>query len=235
MPPSSQSKSQFKYRGHDILQLLKEARNYNRWLTDMVVSAAPPLADRILDLGAGCGTFSSLVRERGTTVECVEPDTANAKILRDLGFVVYNGLSCIEPNSIEFIFSFNVLEHVVEDQALIEEAFNCLRPNGTFLIFVPAFPVLWSSLDDHVEHQRRYRRKPLVAMVQKVGFKVESARYADSVGFFAALAFGSNPEAKLSPRKIALYDRGLFPFSVMLDRIVRGTFGKNLTLLCRKP
>jgi hypothetical protein len=100
---------------------------------------------------------------------------------------------------------------------------------------VPAFPVLWSRLDDHVEHQRRYRRSPMVAMLRRAGFVLERARYADCLGFFAALFFGRNEKVEISPRSIWIYDRLLFPVSRFLDPVLGRFFGKNLAVLCRKP
>jgi hypothetical protein len=38
--PSKATTFPFQYQGHDILDLLKEARNYNHWLADQVLSAA---------------------------------------------------------------------------------------------------------------------------------------------------------------------------------------------------
>jgi SAM-dependent methyltransferase len=231
MPPTSESP--FTYRGHDILELLREARNYNGWLADQVLAACPKGAERTIDLGAGTGTFSTLVRQRGLNVECVEPDARNAELLRTSGFNVYEGLEQLPGSSVDYIFTLNVLEHVPDDRQLITRAHQCLRPGGKLFIFVPAFPILWSSLDDHVEHVRRYRRKPLVTMLQETGWLVESACYADSIGFFAALAFaGSGGE--LNGKQIALYDRVVFPTSLLLDRVVRRSFGKNLMIICKK-
>ena len=233
MPPTEPLP--FTYRGLDILELLKEARNYNNWLADQVLAACPGGAQRIIDLGAGCGTFSLLVKERGLNVQCIEPDATNAALLKQAGLPVEEDLSATAPASLDFIFTLNVLEHVPEDEALLTQAFEHLRPGGVLYIFVPAFPLLWSSLDDHVEHQRRYRRRPLVEMLQRVGFTVDCARYADSLGFFAALGFGTKRGAQLTARKIKIYDRILFPASLVLDRLVCGTFGKNLAVTCSKP
>src|SRR3954469_25665992 len=91
--------SLFQYRGHDILDLLKEARNYNRWLVDQVVAAKPPPAAEIVDLGAGRGTFSEALRERGWEVTCVEPDPENQVMLRDKNFLVQDGMEERDPES----------------------------------------------------------------------------------------------------------------------------------------
>jgi SAM-dependent methyltransferase len=231
-PPSSPN--QFQYRGHDILDLLKGARNYNRWLVDQVVAAKPPSANRIVDLGAGRGTFAELIRTRGLPVSCVEPDRENQIILRKNGFEVHSAMEELDPESCNYVYTLNVLEHVPDDEGLARVVFSRLRRGSRFFVFVPAFPVLWSRLDDYVEHQRRYRRAPMVAMLRRAGFSVEQARYADCLGFFAALIFGRSAEAKISPRSIWFYDRVLFPASRLLDPILGRFFGKNLSVLCRK-
>ncbi|HKP02830.1 MAG TPA: class I SAM-dependent methyltransferase [Chthoniobacterales bacterium] len=227
--------SQFQYRGHDILDLLKDARHYNRWLVDQVVAAKPPQAAEIVDLGAGRGTFAKALRERGWEVTCVEPDPENQVALREEGFPVQAGMEERDPESCDYVYTLNVLEHVPDDEALVRIVFSRLRKGNRFFIFVPAFPILWSSLDDHVEHQRRYRRAPMVAMLRRAGFVVERSRYADCLGFFAALLFGRSADAKISPRSVWVYDRLLFPVSRFLDPILGHFFGKNLAVLCRKP
>jgi SAM-dependent methyltransferase len=231
----STANSSFQYRGHDILDLLKEARNYNRWLTDQVYSAKPPDAVKIADLGAGRGTFAEMLRVRGWQIECVEPDPENQVILRQSGFPVQATIEEHEPVSIDYVYTLNVLEHVPDDEALVRAVFSRLRKGGRFFIFVPAFPVLWSRLDDRVEHQRRYRRAAMVAMLGRSGFLLERACYADCLGFFAALVFGRNAKVEISPRSIWFYDRLLFPVSRLLDLVLGRFFGKNLAVLCRKP
>lgn len=195
----------------------------------------PADASTVVDLGSGRGTFSELLRQRGVPVTCVEPDTENQQLLCDLGFTVDAGVDTLRAGSVDFVFTLNVLEHVPEDDILVRQVLTCLRPGGRLFIFVPAFPVLWSPLDDYVEHQRRYRRAPMVEMLERSGFRVESARYADSLGFFAALLFGRSSQTEITPRSISLYDRLLTPASQALDPVLGRFFGKNLAVLCRKP
>jgi hypothetical protein len=215
--------------------LLKEARNYNRWLTAQVVAAKPAGAVKIADLGAGRGTFAEMLRAHGLEIDCVEPDPENQIILRKSGFAVQATMDEHDPESIDYVYTLNVLEHVPADEALAGLVFSRLRCRGQLFIFVPAFPILWSSLDDYVEHQRRYRRAPMLAMLRRAGFVVERARYADCLGFFAALLFGRSANAEISPRSIWLYDRLLFPVSKFLDPLLGLFFGKNLAVICRKP
>jgi SAM-dependent methyltransferase len=233
--PSSIPVTPFQYRGHNILDLLKAARNYNRWLVDQVLAAKPPRAASVVDLGAGRGTFSEMLRARGVEVRCVEPDEENQQVLSQLGFPVQSSMAQFDGGSVDYVYTLNVLEHVRDDEALVESVFARLRTGGRFFIFVPAFPILWSTLDDYVEHQRRYRRKPTVEMLRRCGFTVERAHYADSLGFFAALLFGRSKTAELTAKSIAFYDRVLFPVSRLLDPLLGLFFGKNLAVTCRKP
>lgn len=234
LPPSTAG-SPFRYRGQDVLDLLKGARNYNRWLTNQVIAAKPPQAAKIADLGAGRGTFAEMLRARGLAIDCVEPDPENQAILRELGFPVQTTIDEQEAESIDYVYTLNVLEHVPEDEKLVRAVFSRLRPGGRLFIFVPAFPLLWTSLDDHVEHQRRYRRASLVAMLRRAGFVVVRSRYADCLGFFAALLFRRSGKAEISPRSLWIYDRWLFPMSKFLDPVLGHFFGKNLLAVCRKP
>lgn len=188
-----------------------------------------------VDLGAGRGTFSQLLRQKGLQVDCVEPDPENQTELRRLGFSVHGDLDEVAPDSLDYVFTLNVLEHVPADEELVRQVFSRLRRGGVLFIFVPAFPILWSQLDDYVEHQRRYRRKPMVAMLGRVGFRVERARYADSLGFFAALLFATRDGTEITAKNIAAYDRLLFPISRFLDPFLAHFFGKNLAVICRKP
>jgi SAM-dependent methyltransferase len=215
--------------------LLKEARNYNRWLTEQVIAAKPAGAAKIADLGAGRGTFAEILRARGLEIDCVEPDPENQLILEERGFSVRASIDEHEPESIDYVYTLNVLEHVPDDEALVCEVFSRLRSGGRLFIFVPAFPILWSRLDDYVEHQRRYRRAPMTAMLRRAGFILQRTRYADSLGFFAAFLFGRGPKAEISPRSIWFYDRFLFPVSRFLDPVLGQFFGKNLAVICRKP
>ena len=45
-------------------------------------------------------------------------------------------------------------------------------PGGLFLVTVPQYPWMWSTLDDIVCHKRRYTRPDLIAKLQGCGFDV---------------------------------------------------------------
>jgi SAM-dependent methyltransferase len=67
---------------------------------------------------------------------------------------------------------FDVLEHIEEDAAVLQEAHRALRGGGGLIITVPQHHFLWSIYDEHAHHVRRYSASELRAKVLQAGFRV---------------------------------------------------------------
>jgi SAM-dependent methyltransferase len=226
------------YTGVDNLDVLDVAVNYRRFLAALILgSGGDPKSGRaVLDFGAGDGTYARCARELGYDVMCVELDPLLRRRLLDDGFHTVRDLSGVADHGIDFVYSFNVLEHIEDDLGVLEELHRVTSCDGTLLLYVPAFSVLYSSMDAKVGHVRRYHKAGLASVVEQAGFKVDRCTHADSIGFFASLlyrAFGSR-EGHLDRRSVQLYDRWVFPISRALDRVVSYWFGKNLILTARR-
>ena len=227
----------FEYTGTELLEILEEAKNYNRYLAKLVVSNAPPKNDKVilLDIGAGIGTFAEMLRNDGFFVKCVEIDEKQREIVEQKGFLTADNIDKIEDNSIDFIYSLNVLEHIGNDKSELEIWLKKLKSGGKIFIYVPAFMILFSSLDREVCHSRRYRKEPLVKMFGDLGLKVKNCKYADSLGFLAALVYKMiNKNGKLTSNSVKFYDKIVFPISKILDLAFNGIFGKNVWIVGEK-
>jgi SAM-dependent methyltransferase len=228
------------YSGIENLEAMEEAANYKRFLTGLIaqLARATKPGSSLLDFGAGVGTYAGQARALGCTVFCVEIDAGLRSLLTDRGFVTAADLHEVPDQSQRAIYSFNVLEHIQDDEAVIRDLFRVVTLGGQLLLYVPAFPVLFSAMDRHVGHQRRYRRRQLVSLVEGVGFKVDECVYADSLGFAASLAYrvlGRQSSGVVSPRSVRLYDRCLFPLSRVFDSRLQRWFGKNIVLTAHRP
>jgi SAM-dependent methyltransferase len=224
-----------RYSGVDILDVMAVAENYNRSLVELVIANLPKTG-RLLDFGAGIGTLDDVLRKENYAVECLEVDEGMAKVLESKGYVVWRGLDEIPPGSVSHVFSFNVLEHIEDDAAAIRGLLPALAPRGRVLAYVPAFQVLFSSMDRKVGHFRRYRKDSMTRLFESNGYRVHSARYADCLGFAASLAFRmvGNREGDLSLRSVRFFDRWLFPLNRLLDPLFGRWFGKNLTIVAER-
>ena len=228
----------FSYTGRDNLEVMADAKNYNGFLIAEVRAAVPDRPEpRILDFGAGAGTYASLLRDAGTTAECLEPDETLQGVIRDAGFTVVPDAETVPDKTYDLVYSLNVFEHIEDDQAAAYTVYAKLKPGGTLLVYVPAFMSLFSSMDRKVGHFRRYRKAPLVELLRRAGFDVRTARYCDPLGFFAALVFRfvGNDDGDLNPHMIRLFDRVVFPISRLLERITGPFFGKNVLVVARRP
>lgn len=222
------------YSGRDNLEAMRQASRYNAYLVNLVRSHA--VGASVLDHGAGAGTFAVPLSRSGMAVLCMEPDTELRASLQQAGLDVVARLEDVREGSIDYAYTLNVLEHIEDDAEALRQLFRCLRPGGRLLVYVPAFAVLYSQMDRHVGHFRRYRRRTLVESLRASGFDVSSARYVDSLGFFATLVYkliGSR-SGRIGAGSVSFYDSMVFPLSRVVDTLTFGSFGKNLAVVATK-
>jgi len=223
--------------GGENLEVMREARNYNRYLRCLIRRHAED-HDRVLDFGAGIGTFSDAIPVDSQRMHCVETDPASRRRLDARGYNTHADLADVADASISYAFTLNVLEHIEDDGAVARELYRVLRPGARLLVYVPAFPVLFTSMDRHVGHLRRYRLRGLRKLLHDAGFVVEKAAYADCLGFPATLAYrladGDVPRP-LNSSLVRLYDRFLFPVSRLLSIPLARIVGKNVYAVARRP
>ena len=219
------------YTGLDNLDVMKIAKRYNKFLANEILKYDTG-ANKILDFGAGIGTFSSAFNNQNLIL--VEPDKALRNSLEKDGYQAYPDLSKIDNDSLDFIYSLNVLEHIKDDIDSLKELSSKLKTGGQILLYVPAFQSLYSSMDRKLHHYRRYKKKDIIKVMEDVSFEIEEAVYVDSLGYLATLIYkivGSR-EGNLNPTLLKIYDRFFFPISRALDKIGFNRFiGKNLLIL----
>jgi SAM-dependent methyltransferase len=233
---STQSSSST-YAGHRVLEAMRSAPRYADEVYAQVRSACHQFAGPILDFGAGDGMFAEKFLRDGIAVDCVEPDPAAQAKLRELGLAVVADIGAITSDRYCVAYSINVLEHLHQLDRYLAELHRVLRPGGTLFVFVPALDILWTSLDDEVQHVQRFTRQTLGGALKQAGFELASLRYFDSLGFIAALAvrllekFGL---FKYSPKSVGFYDKMIFPLSQLGDQFLFHVVGKNLIAVSRK-
>jgi SAM-dependent methyltransferase len=135
---------------------------------------------RIVDLGCGTGLLTAQLNEFGKVFAM---DAAKEAI----DFSCTRGLAnLVQGDSTDLPFadgvfdlacSFDMLEHVENDDLAIREIFRVLRPGGKCLVTVPAFKFLWSGQDVVALHKRRYSYGVLLRKIKAAGFRVRMISY----------------------------------------------------------
>jgi SAM-dependent methyltransferase len=225
------------YAGVENLEVMREAENYNRYLQSLVERHAAG-AKRVIDFGAGSGTFAIPCAAAGFDLTAVEPDDHLRTVLSAARVRAVADVAALPDRGYEFAYTLNVLEHIENDVEALRALRAKLVPQGSLFVYVPAFPVLYTSMDARVHHVRRYTRATLRASLEAAGFEILEMRYADSLGFAATLMFKilDDGSGGVNRRLLKLYDRLAFPVSRALDTLTHRWFGKNLLALVRpKP
>jgi SAM-dependent methyltransferase len=224
------------YTGIENLEVMREAENYNRYLLELVRRHAAG-AKRVIDFGAGSGTFAVPCAAAGFDVTAVEPDDPLRAVLTGQGIRATPTVEALPDETFEYAYTLNVLEHIADDVAALRALRLKLVAGGRLFVYVPAFPLLFTSMDAKVRHLRRYTRATMDTALRSAGFTIEKMRYVDSLGFAATLVFKAmdNGRGDINRRMLRLYDRLAFPVSLTLDLLTHRWFGKNLVALARTP
>jgi SAM-dependent methyltransferase len=130
-----------------------------------------------MDIGAAGGGNTRVMQAAGWSVAALEYGADGAAVAAERGLPVLRGDATALPvadDSLDLVVAFDVLEHILDDDAAVAEVLRVLRPTGRFLIAVPADPRLWSDHDVAVDHVRRYTRATLSQVLERGGFEVVS-------------------------------------------------------------
>lgn len=223
------------------LAAMAEARRYHRWILRQFASY---LGTRVLEVGAGTGTFSHYLLEDAKVPELVllEParnlfpilarryaGVANAHLLQG------NLTEHAESLTTDSVVMVNVLEHVANDVECLEASRRILSRGGHLLLFVPASPLLYGSLDKAFGHYRRYTKKGLSAKLEHAGFKIRKLRYFNLPGFASWFLAGRILKRRtLQASSVRFYDRWIVPISSRLEGHWEPPIGQSLLAVALK-
>ncbi len=196
------------------LEALSEAVHYNHWIYRMM---EPYLGKRVLEVGCGIGNMAEMMAEgRQILAVDVHPGyLAEARRrLKGRKHVAFRrmdlekGLLSARRFRPDTVLCVNVLEHLREDDGFLRDCSRLLPPGGRLLLFVPALPFLFGSLDEEYGHFRRYLKGGLEGQVQAAGFSIVAGRYLNLLGILGWWWNGKVLRKKSVPRaQILLYDR----------------------------
>lgn len=223
------------------LDAMADARNYYGAILDRFL---PHLGNRVVEVGAGIGTFAAMLldRTRPESLTLIEPAGNNYPALErrfahDPHVTTRHGyLEQFVPElSADSVIMVNVAEHAADDLALVREARAALVPGGALLLFVPALPWLFGTLDEAFEHHRRYTLRSLRMLLEQAELRPVVAHYANFAGVLPWFVAGRVLRRRtLTRSSVRTYDQLVTPWVSRLERRWQPPFGQSILAIARR-
>lgn len=145
-----------------------------------------PRCGRMLEVGCGGGQMSAMFLEAGWDVVAtdVQPDGAEYARRRGVEKTLVHDAGHGWPfasGAFDAAILLDVLEHIEDDAAALEQLHRVLRPGGGAVVAVPAYQCLFSSWDEYNRHYRRYTAGQLARAARQAGFTVSRTTYWNAV------------------------------------------------------
>lgn len=132
-----------------------------------------PNDGQVLDVGCGNGLFlEPLTRwgePHGIEVDTSLLDDASPWRERIQTQPLDDPLYDAWAGSFDLVTALDVIEHVADDAAFMQQMVRLLKPGGHLMVTVPAFACLWDRHDEINQHYRRYRAGSLAKLCAEHG------------------------------------------------------------------
>ena len=139
------------------------------------------------------------------------------------------------PLSADSVVAVNVLEHIERDEEFLQQAWEIARPGGTLLLFVPAVPAIFGSLDTAFEHFRRYTKASLRRSVETAAWRIERLGYMNMPGILPWFVSGRMlGRTSITGTEARLYDKLVVPVTAAIEDRLSIPIGQSLLAIARK-
>ncbi len=219
------------------LRLVGGLDNYARWAARLF---GKYVRGKVLEAGAGLGWLTTHLEAR----ELVVTDADGAK-LRELApslkaratTVAWDVLK--EPpaelgRGYDAVASSNLLEHLDDDAGAVRRMASLLRPGGALVLFVPAHPMLYNSLDRALGHRRRYTRCCVLRLLKEAGLRPVETREVNLLGGIAWFVNGLIGLEKLPAGQSRVFD-ALVPLLAAAEGVAGCPWGLSIFAAAVRP
>lgn len=223
MSQARQTAEKVDYNGSDNLAIMSFATNYNSGLYQWVARDVKPGMD-VLDFGAGNGEYANRFPIGSIDAAEIDPE-----LIPQIKQPVVTDIDTL-GKTYDLVYTINVLEHIEHHAEMTRKLADKLKPGGRLKVFVPARQEIFSNMDTHVGHYRRYDKALVRQILEQAGLRVTDVRYYDFAGYFISLLYKwLGKDGRITKESVVLYDRVIFPISRLFDKLTGGQIiGKNV-------
>jgi len=223
------------------LSLMERAMTYHQWIYEKI---SPFLGGDILEVGCGIGNLTGFLLDHGKVLI----SDVNEKYLQVAGekfrghpnlkgsfrWDIREKLAENFSNSFDTIVCLNVLEHLEDDEGVLNNFFDSLPKGGRLILLVPALKGLYNRLDREIGHFRRYSKKELTRKITLSGFRILFLTYFNLFGIVGWFLNGTLLRRSLLPeRQVRIFNR-MTPFFIKLEKAIPIQLGQSLMVVGEK-
>ncbi len=139
-----------------------------------------PQAKNFLEIGCGTGSVLLAIRQAmpelqltGSELHPLGLRYARERLGSDVTLLQMDARNIPCRDQFDVVGAFDVIEHIAEDERVLQAIHRSLKPRGGALFSVPQHRWMWSPADDDAFHQRRYARGELEGKLEAAGFRVQ--------------------------------------------------------------
>ena len=228
----------------DYLRILADQEERHFWFRSrrrIILDALQrwfPDAQSYLEIGSGTGYIARAIAEASPKLRVVASDA----LAESDSCLRIDARSIPFTSEFDVLGAYDVLEHIEDDRAALNQFRAALRPGGGILLTVPQHAWLWSPADTYARHHRRYRRDELLCKLRECDFEVLGCTSFHTLNlplFFLRSRFlratVRDPESSIPPAPV----NWLLEQSMELDRMLiragaRLPFGVSLMVAARR-
>jgi len=166
-------KKLFEIEGHNFW-----FRSRNRVIQLLFKKYSEHLSGTFLEIGCGTGfVLKGLCKFPDLELSGAEIYLKGLKYakqrLPNIEFVQLDATRIPFEEKFDYIGAFDVLEHIEEDEKVMQNAYKALKYGGMFFISVPQHMFMWSIEDEDACHKRRYSKVEMLSKLKKAGFEIK--------------------------------------------------------------
>lgn len=229
----------------NALQAVRERRflidEYDAWLVEEI---KPYLGQRIIEIGCGLGNLIRHFIDKELVVG-IEPSADIVQKVKQT-YKEYNNVSIYEYSitdpavlslkdiGFDSAVSLNVFEHIRDDEIAIQNTAMLLKPNGYFILIVPAHQWLYGKMDESIGHYRRYDKASTKKKLENLGFKVINQKYMNTIGALGWYVNGRLLGKTVPPSgQLRIFNK-IVPLIKMLEKAITPSFGISLMSVAQR-
>jgi glycosyltransferase involved in cell wall biosynthesis len=226
------------YAQKDLIDM-EAAPKYTEWTLERT---RPYVGDLLLEIGSGIGNNVRILMQYtdviATEIEPVYLQVLQNAYLNTPGVEVrtWDATQPPPPNlpQPDTILASNVIEHIQDDQQVIINADQILKPGGRMIFIVPRGQKLYSSLDEAIGHLRRYDQDRLRTLFTDLGYEVEELFTLNKIGVLGWWYRGVVAKQKAIGRFGLKVFNVMVPIFKLIDPLLPWK-GLSLVIVARKP